>query len=56
MTAGLGLLRLAPDTFWKMTPRELERALAPLRGPVSGPPGRADLDRLMRRFPDRLSA
>jgi uncharacterized phage protein (TIGR02216 family) len=27
MTAGLGMLRLAPDDFWSMTPRELDAAL-----------------------------
>ncbi|GGD12495.1 hypothetical protein GCM10011335_14210 [Aureimonas glaciei] len=55
MSVGLGLLRLRPRDFWRMTPRELAQALAP-RTPsplaVITRPGLADL---MRRFPDRGS-
>lgn len=52
MRAGLGLLRLSPDQFWRMTPRELAAALS-----AFAPDPRAGLDRaglaaLMRRFPD----
>ncbi|HQS10239.1 MAG TPA: phage tail assembly chaperone [Xanthobacteraceae bacterium] len=52
MRAGLGLLRLPPDQFWRMTPRELAAALS-----AFAPDPRAGLDRaglaaLMRRFPD----
>ena len=55
MTAGLGLLGLAPSVFWAMTPRELDAAL---RGRLGGGGadralGRADLNRLMQQFPDR---
>lgn len=49
---GLGVLRLAPDAFWRMTPRELAWAIAAVRGPEAAPPDRAALDDLMRRFPD----
>lgn len=48
---GLGMLRLAPRDFWRMTPRELAYAIEALSG------RRAPLDRdsfsdLMKRFPD----
>jgi uncharacterized phage protein (TIGR02216 family) len=55
MTAGLGLLRLAPAHFWSMTPRELEAALGALLGPThaDAPPQRSALADMMTRFPDR---
>ena len=54
MEAGLGLLRLSPQSFWAMTPRELAAALEPLNAAGGArPPQRADLAALMRRFPDR---
>ena len=28
MAVGFGLLRLSPEAFWSMTPRELERAMS----------------------------
>ncbi len=50
MEAGLNRLRLAPDAFWKMTPRELAMALgAPAGAPV---PDRAALAALIAAFPD----
>ena len=53
MAAAFGLLRLSPDDFWSMTPRELERgderACRRQRGAA---PGRGELAALMRRFPD----
>ena len=54
MTAGLGLLRLPPASFWSMTPRELSAALRSLPGSNRETlvPMRADLDALMKRFPD----
>jgi len=54
MAAGLGLLGLAPATFWAMTPRELEAALRGRLGSQTGasPVSRADLTRLMQLFPD----
>jgi uncharacterized phage protein (TIGR02216 family) len=52
MGFGLGVLRLAPDQFWRMTPRELACAIAAVRGPTFAPPDRTALDALMRRFPD----
>lgn len=53
MTAGLGILRLSPAAFWRMSPRELASALAPFAGRAKAPIERASLDALMQRFPDR---
>ncbi len=56
IASGLGLLRLPPDVFWAMTPRELTLALRGLTGtvPSGGTPSlhRADLLALIQRFPD----
>ena len=52
MAFGLGDLRLSPDAFWRMTPRELAAAM---RGPghvVAPSLERSALARLMRDFPD----
>ncbi|MCV0348791.1 rcc01693 family protein [Nitratireductor sp.] len=53
MGFAFGVLRLSPDAFWSMTPRELNCALEALCGGGAGAPARNDLDRLMERFPDR---
>lgn len=52
MGAGFGLLRLAPDAFWRMTPRELAAALSALLPQPVGVIDRAGLSALMARFPD----
>jgi len=52
---GLGVLRLPPDAFWRMTPRELALAIRAVRGPVTPPLARRELDELMARFPDRTT-
>lgn len=49
---GIGVLRLAPDAFWRMTPRELAFAIAAVRGEPALPIARAALDALIHRFPD----
>lgn len=49
---GLGVLRLSPEAFWRMTPRELAFAMCGLRGDVTAPLTRRTFDDLMRRFPD----
>lgn len=54
MRFGFGVLRLVPDAFWRMTPRELAAAIAAVRGPIVAPLARADLDELMQKFPDRV--
>ncbi|MEO0820013.1 MAG: rcc01693 family protein [Pseudomonadota bacterium] len=57
MRLGLGVLRLAPEVFWAMTPVEFERALegAGLRLVKGAAPDRAALGVLMARFPDQSS-
>ena len=52
MRFGLGVLRLPPEQFWRMTPRELAAAWGALMGDRAGPLERRDLDGLMERFPD----
>ena len=55
MAFAFGRAGIAPDVFWRMTPRELEAAIAGYAPPAAGPNpiDRAGLDRLRRRFPDR---
>lgn len=50
---GLGVLRLSPDQFWRMTPRELACAVKAARGSIQEPMKRESLDALMRMFPDK---
>ena len=50
---GLGVLRLAPDEFWRMTPRELAYAIEAVNG-RGAPLDRQGLDDLMKRYPDDL--
>ncbi|WP_322516460.1 rcc01693 family protein [Rhodopseudomonas palustris] len=52
MQFGFGVLRLSPDQFWRMTPRELASALIGARGGIAAPLDRGGLDDLMRRYPD----
>jgi uncharacterized phage protein (TIGR02216 family) len=52
MGFGFGVLRLAPDAFWRMTPRELAQAVQAIRGPATAPLARGELDELLARFPD----
>ncbi len=49
---GFGVLRLSPEAFWAMTPRELAYAIEAVRGPSSQPMDRTALTDLMTRFPD----
>lgn len=53
MQFGFGVLRLSPQTFWSMTPRELAHAIRAVRGRAATPIARDDFDALMKRFPDR---
>ena len=52
--AGLAgaLLGWRPDEFWRATPAELGAVLEALTGPAGEGASRADLERLMERFPD----
>jgi uncharacterized phage protein (TIGR02216 family) len=53
MGMGLGVLRLSPDAFWRMTLKELEAAIAGRLGPAAiAPLARGDLDAMMQQFPD----
>ncbi len=48
---GLGVLRLSPEQFWRMTPRELSCAIATVTGRTV-PLDRAGFSELMEKFPD----
>ena len=48
---GLGVLRLSPDEFWRMTPRELAYAIEAATG-RRAPLDRAGFEQLMKRYPD----
>jgi uncharacterized phage protein (TIGR02216 family) len=50
---GLGVLRLSPDAFWRMTPRELGCAIAAVVGDTAFTLGRLEFETMMRAFPDR---
>lgn len=59
MDVAFNVLGWTPETFWRATPNEfwaayngrLERLAA--RRAAAGPPTRAELDDMMRRFPDQ---
>ena len=53
MQFGFGVLRLSPDAFWRMTPRELAQAVIAVRGVTPASLDRGGLDALMQQFPDR---
>jgi uncharacterized phage protein (TIGR02216 family) len=48
---GFGVLRLPPEQFWRMTPRELAYAIEAVRG-RGAPLDRMGFADLMKRFPD----
>ena len=56
LAVGLGVLRLPPEQFWRMTPRELAAALRGLYGDAAAPLDRATFDELRSRFPDKPSS
>jgi uncharacterized phage protein (TIGR02216 family) len=47
------VLRLSPDAFWAMRPRELAFALGAFARPSPVALARDDFAQLMRRFPDK---
>jgi uncharacterized phage protein (TIGR02216 family) len=49
----LGVLRLSPEAFWRMTPRELAYAIEAATG-RRAPLDRASLQQLMKRYPDDI--
>jgi len=48
---GLGVLRLPPEQFWRMTPRELAYAVEAVTGRAA-PLRREAFGELMKRYPD----
>jgi len=52
LAVGFGILRLSPENFWALTPRELAAAMRGLFGEPAAI-DRTAFDDLMRRFPDR---
>jgi len=53
MGVGLGVLGLAPGTFWSMTPKELNAAIRGRLGPsAEAQLLKSDVAAMMRRFPD----
>jgi uncharacterized phage protein (TIGR02216 family) len=52
MGFGLGTLRLSPDAFWRMTPRELAAAMEAVLGRHAAPLDRTTFGALRARFPD----
>lgn len=55
MGFGFAILRLAPDAFWAMTPRELAAAMEFARGPAASPMDRMAFANLRARFPDAVT-
>ena len=53
MSFGFGTLRLSPDQFWRMTPRELAAAIG-ARG-INDSIDAAEFAALRARFPDRAA-
>jgi uncharacterized phage protein (TIGR02216 family) len=53
MGFGLGTLRLSPEAFWRMTPRELAAAMEAVLGPRESTLDAASFAALRARFPDR---
>jgi uncharacterized phage protein (TIGR02216 family) len=60
MAVGFGALRLSPESFWRMTPRELaaaiEGALGDMSNDASASLARDAFEALRARFPDRPAA
>jgi uncharacterized phage protein (TIGR02216 family) len=52
LAIGLGVLRLPPEQFWRMTPREFAAALRGLYGEPAAPLDRGSFEALAGRFPD----
>ena len=48
---GFSVLRLSPEQFWRMTPRELAYAIEAVTG-RGVPLDRSGLTKLMKRYPD----
>jgi uncharacterized phage protein (TIGR02216 family) len=55
MGLGLGVLRLSPQAFWRMTPRELAASARAAAPPFFAPLERQSLEALMAAYPDSAS-
>lgn len=53
MAFGLGVLRLPPQAFWALSPRELKAAHDGIYGRENAPLSRLDLENLMQAYPDK---
>jgi uncharacterized phage protein (TIGR02216 family) len=49
---GFAVMRLSPQEFWAMTPRELAAAMRAFGHGVHAPPGRAEMEKMIQAFPD----
>jgi uncharacterized phage protein (TIGR02216 family) len=56
MGFGLGTLRLAPEAFWRMTPRELAAAMEAVLGSREAALDAVSFAALRARFPDAPAA
>ena len=56
MGFGLGTLRLAPEVFWRTTPRELAAAMEAVHGPREAALDAISFAALRARFPDAPAA
>ncbi len=55
MQTGMGMLAIAPNVFWSMTPKELTAAINAIAGESATQTiSRSDLDGLLARFPDEV--
>ncbi|WP_193175905.1 rcc01693 family protein [Oricola nitratireducens] len=52
MAFGFAVMRLSPQEFWAMTPRELAAAMRAFGHGVHAPPERGSFEEMMGRFPD----
>jgi uncharacterized phage protein (TIGR02216 family) len=52
MGFGLGVLRISPDAFWRMTPRELAAAMEAVLGPRVASFDQTAFAALRARYPD----
>lgn len=49
---GLARLRLSPNDFWALSPKELALMATPLSPMLLAVPARTELEALARRYPD----
>ncbi|MFZ2101984.1 MAG: rcc01693 family protein [Oricola sp.] len=52
MAFGFRAMRLTPAEFWAMTPRELAAAMRAFGHGMHAPPGREEMEAMIKSFPD----